>query len=69
MPTYTNWNKRLKTYDKLAHMVAIQSKTLSQQWQSDTIICFKQTLFTIQQALKNHPFSHKPQTVSVQVNF
>ena len=59
--TYTNWNKRLKTDDKLAHLVAIQSEALSQQWQGDTIRCLKQTLSCIEQTLSNHPFSHKPQ--------
>ena len=59
--TYTNWNKRLQTDDKLAHLVATQSSALSQQWQGDTIRCLKQTLSCIEQALLNHPFSHKPQ--------
>lgn len=61
--TYTNWNKRLKTDDKLSRMVTIQAEALSKQWQDDTIRCLKQTLFAIQQTVKNAPFSHKPQTV------
>ena len=61
--TYTNWNKRLKTDDKLAHLVAIQSKALSQQWQEDSIRCLKQTLLCIEKAIENNPFSHKPQNV------
>ncbi len=61
--TYTNWNKRLKTDNKLAHLVTIESEALSQQWQGDTIKCLKQTLFSIQQIMENHPFSHSPQTI------
>ena len=61
--TYTNWKKRLGTDNKLASLVATESLALTQQWQSDTIICLKQTLFSIQKAMDNHPFSLKPQTV------
>ena len=61
--TYTNWNKRQKTDDKLASMVTTQSKALTQQWQGDTIKCLFQTLLCIDKAFKNHPFSHQPQTI------
>ncbi len=61
--TYSNWKKRLETDNKLAHMVATQSEALSQQWQGDTIRCLKQTLFSIQKAFDNHPFSHAPRTI------
>ena len=57
--TYTNWNKRLKTDDKLAHLVAIQSKALSQQWQEDSIRCLKQTLLCIEKAIENPKYRTK----------
>lgn len=60
--TYTNWRKKLNSDDKLSEMVAIEAKALSEQWQGDTIICLKQTLFSIQTVLSNHPFPHPPQT-------
>ena len=61
--TFNNWNKRLKTDNKLANLVTIQSEALSKEWQGDSIKCLKKVLFTIQEGLEKHPFSEEPQTI------